>query len=358
MSASLQVIRQDFKHKPEEVDACSSPDSGDPGAAIHKGKTPGGDCLAEIIRGYQFPTYKPATYNEALLELLERGKHFNSSFIYDAIIHYRYRQVMERYLAGPPECTLQVGPGGSLGCEVLLALWGVKQAYTVDPFPLLSFDLDLFMKTLGAFFEVVRWFNGNGGPAVPAHQTLGKGHFTVGDSLIRHYYPRHFEDTGLPDHSIDFLFSHATLEHVRDPRTCIAETWRVLRPGGLTAHCIDLRDHRNFEQPLAYLQWPPEAWDRLMARHCRGDGSLYQNRWRANEFREAFAGAGFEVLEYRPELKVEMSQLAAELPRFDQKYHDVPLEDLAITTIFIVAQKPIWVHQSQEIPHVRHCGRN
>jgi SAM-dependent methyltransferase len=359
LRVDLQVIREDRKEQPARAEALVSPVVAAAEAAqVHPGGAAAGNGLAEIIRGYQFPNYAPAAYNEALVALLDRGRNFNSSFIYDAIIHYRYRQVMERYLAGPPECTLQVGPGGSLGCEVLLALWGVKKACTIDPFPLLAFDLDLFMKTLGAFFEVMRWFNGNGGPAAPRHQTLGDGHFAVGDSVIRHYYPRSFEDLRLPDGGIDFLFSHATLEHVRDPHTCIAETWRVLRPGGLTAHCIDLRDHRNFEQPLAYLQWPDEAWDRLMERHCRGDGSLYQNRWRANEFREAFSQAGFEVLEYRPELQVDPDRLAAELPRFDPKYRHFPLEDLAITTIFIVAQKPIWVHQSQEMPHVRHCGRN
>jgi SAM-dependent methyltransferase len=357
LRVDLQVIREDLKDQPEKREAFSGPVVAAAEVALaHQGGVPAGNGLAEIIRQYQFPSYAPASYNEALVELLERGRNFNSSFIYDAIIHYRYRQVVEKYLAGPPASTLQVGPGGSLGCEVLFTLWGVKQAFTIDPFPLLAFDLDMFMKTLRSFFEVVRWFNGNGGPVVPAHQTLGNGHFTVGDSVIRHYYPRSFEDTGLPNDSIDFLFSHATLEHVRDPRRCIEEIWRVLRPGGLTAHCIDLRDHRNFEQPLAYLHWPPEAWDRLMERHCRGDGSLYQNRWRANEFREAFAGAGLEVMEYRPELQVETDRLAAELPRFDQKYRDFPLEDLAITTIFIVAQKPSWVGHTAEIRHVRHCG--
>ena len=39
------------------------------------------------------------------------------------------------------------------------------------------------------------------------------------------------------DHSFDVVFSHALLEHLRDPARAIAEFHRVLRPGGFIALC-------------------------------------------------------------------------------------------------------------------------
>jgi ubiquinone/menaquinone biosynthesis C-methylase UbiE len=168
---------------------------------------------------------------------------------------------------------------------------------------------------------------------------MGKGHFQIGESVIEHIHPRTFEETGFENESIDFLFSHATLEHVTSPLKCIQETHRVLKKGGITAHCIDLRDHRDFNQPLGFLRESDENWAAMMKEYCRHDGSGYMNRWRASEFKNVFEREGFELLEHEAEMKVSDEVIDAELPLLDDKYRSFEQEDLMTTTLFLVARK-------------------
>lgn len=299
--------------------------------------------LQEIIKQYQLPLFSPSSYNDPLMELIDKGKNYNSSLIYDASIYHRYQRVISQYFDNIPETTLQIGPGGSLGCEVLLSLMGVKKACTLDVYPLMNFDLDKYMNALRTLFEVISWFKGTqgfdpSGLGIPHYQALN-GFYQIGDGIVQHIYPRSFENTGLEDESIDFLFSHAALEHVRDPLLCIQETRRLLRRGGLTAHCIDLRDHRDFEKPLEFLRWSPETWERIIERDMEQFGSFYLNRWRANEFKAAFEQEGLSVLECVAEAKVSDAELSAEMNLFNRYYRQFPKEDLAVTGVFIVARK-------------------
>ena len=305
---------------------------------------PGMLSLENIIKEFTFPHYDSQAYNNAFIEMLSKGFLHNASFIYDMSIYYRYHRPISKYMEALPESTLQIGPGGSLGCEVLLCMFGVRRAYTLDPFPLLTFDLDSFMKTMKKLFEVMRWFEGVNGfepfsLRAPEYETIDKGKYRVGESTIQHIYPRTFEDTGFESETIDFLFSQATLEHVRDPLKCIKETSRVLKPGGLTAHCIDLRDHRDFEEPLKFLRESDESWARAMEEHCRYDASGYMNRWRASEYVKAFEQQGFELLESVPEMKVSNEILNSEIPVMAKRFSGFSKEDLATITTFIVARK-------------------
>ncbi len=299
--------------------------------------------LQEVIKEYSFPLYSPRSFNDPLLELIEKGRNCNSSIIYDFIIYHHTHRIISQYLNNIPETTLQIGPGGSLGCEILLALMGVQQACTLDLCPRMDFDLDHFMKSLGTIFEIITWLKGikhfdPSGLNIPPYQAVN-GCYQIGDSIVKHFCPRAFENTDLEEESIDLLFSFSVLEHVRDPLKCIQETRRLLRPGGLTAHGIDLRDHRNFKKPLEFLRWSPDAWERIMEKYCEEDAGNYLNRWRANEFKAAFEQEGFSVLEYEVHTKVSDAEISAGMNHFHRDYRQFSKEDLAITGIFMVARK-------------------
>jgi SAM-dependent methyltransferase len=302
------------------------------------------NSLADFIRDYQFKQYDSPGFNSALQTLIDRGFSSNGSCLYDISLFSRYARPARQHLGRIPATTLQIGPGGSLGCEVLFTLAGVREAYTIDPFPLMTFDLDNFLATLQPIAMLQSFLGaglGSTGPnlSIPPSSTIAKGDYRVGESIIRHIYPRSFEETGFPDASVEFLYSHATMEHVRDPLQCIRETRRVLRPGGLTAHCIDLRDHRNFDRPLGFLRESRETWQAMMNEYCKVDGSGYLNRWRAHEFRAAFEAEGFEILEVVPEIKATEEMMAPDLPHLDATYRNLPREELEIISMSIVARK-------------------
>lgn len=63
---------------------------------------------------------------------------------------------------------------------------------------------------------------------------------------LEYVYPRQSYDIPLEDNSVDFVFPHSVLEHVADPLKTIQAVHRVLRKRGVTAHSIDLRDHKRF----------------------------------------------------------------------------------------------------------------
>ncbi|MGD0842941.1 MAG: methyltransferase domain-containing protein [Geobacteraceae bacterium] len=335
---AFSIYKEEHGHPPGENTTLTLPVAGGQERANRQD-------LAGIIREYRFPQYDSPTFNSAFMELVERGMGLNGSFIYDLSIFPRYSGAITRHMKVVPERTLQIGPGGSLGCEVLLTLMGVKEASTLDPFPLLTFDLNNFMGSLSKLWQVVTPLAGVNGfdPSplpFPAYSALGPGEYRVGDGIIRHFHPRSFEATGFLDGSVDFLYSHATLEHVRDPLQCIREAARILRPGGVTAHCIDLRDHRNFDQPLDFLFESAADWESRMEEYCRFDASGYMNRWRAGEFRAAFEGEGFEILEFNAEVRVADTLLSGTIPKLHRHYRCFSIDDLSITTLSLVARKP------------------
>jgi SAM-dependent methyltransferase len=84
----------------------------------------------------------------------------------------------------------------------------------------------------------------------------------------------------------DFIYSNSALEHVREPEHIIEKTRRLLKPGGLCFHSIDLRDHRNFKAPLEFMRMSESEYTSIAT----------ENRLRASDWYALLAGSGFEVL--------------------------------------------------------------
>ena len=140
------------------------------------------------------------------------------------------------------------------------------------------------------------------------------------------------EDTELPAETFDIIYSQAVMEHVQDPERCVRQLARLLRPGGVTSHQIDLRDHRGTDRPLEFLVHSDRAW-RLAMSHRQ-----FTNRWRRSDWVAAFEGAGFRIVEARATERTEVSdaQRSSLHPRFAGK----PLDDLAVIGVLLVAAKP------------------
>lgn len=95
----------------------------------------------------------------------------------------------------------------------------------------------------------------------------------------------------LPAGSIDFAFSNAALEHVRlaEVPATLAALNRVMAPGGVQFHRVDLKDHLAYA--LNNLRFSAGLWESaFMAR-----SGFYTNRLRLSGWLEHCQHAGFRV---------------------------------------------------------------
>jgi len=300
--------------------------------------------LLEIIKTQSHPMYDAHEFNDAFCEMIKTGMALNASFLYDAFIFNKFRRPLTQYYNKTPETIIQIGPGGSLGCEVLFSLTGIKNVCSLDPYPLPYFDLDNFFQFLQKSIEMIKLFEGinkfDTAPLkIPESETLGNDKYRIGKNTIHHLTNRMFENTGFEDESVDFLFSNAVLEHVRNPLESISETRRILKKGGITSHQIDLRDHRDFNRPLKFLNESETSWEHIMNQYCANDPSIYMNRWRASQFLYAFNEEGFTILEFIPNMTATEEMIASEIPFLNEHFKKCSQDDLSTLSVFFVAQK-------------------
>jgi hypothetical protein len=94
----------------------------------------------------------------------------------------------------------------------------------------------------------------------------------------------------IPAQSVDFVWSHSVLEHVRRAEflETMRESRRVLRADGISSHWVDLGDHLG--GALNNLRFPESVWESPFM--TRGD--FYTNRIRYSEMLTLFKEVGFE----------------------------------------------------------------
>ena len=210
-----------------------------------------------------------------------------------------FKQFATRHLGSLKDLSIvEIGPGSSMIPGALYVSAGARHFHAVDifehpairdalpyrtAFDLAKLDPDYFVRDANQII-----LREEGGKAIlnPDYITFRK---------------RESFDTGLPDASVDYVFSNATIEHLNDPQRSILEWKRILKPGGISAHIAGLADHRDFSKPYEYLKVDPAAWRKQF-----GPGGIplhhYVNQWRPIDWRRAFEKAGFEILEYSTEI--------------------------------------------------------
>ena len=88
-------------------------------------------------------------------------------------------------------------------------------------------------------------------------------------------------NTGLPTDSFDCIYSIGLLEHFDNPQPLLAETLRLLKPGGLAFHVVvpTIPERRMLLSYALFAPWklPPRSLkdvaNRLLGRQTKGQGN-------------------------------------------------------------------------------------
>jgi SAM-dependent methyltransferase len=154
---------------------------------------------------------------------------------------------------------------------------------------------------------------------------------------IEYLAPHDAAGSGLPDSSVDVVFSNSVLEHV--PADAILrimhETRRILRKGGLAIHSVNCGDHyAYFDRNITaanYLIYPQQKWSKW------NNGLLYQNRLRPSDFMDMAEQSGLRIVLNKSKPN---PQLLSVLPTLAiaPEFRHYPPEQLASTSVGFVAQ--------------------
>lgn len=149
---------------------------------------------------------------------------------------------------------------------------------------------------------------------------------------VTYHAPGDACQTSLPPQTLDMVFSNSVLEHVPEPviRKMMVESFRVLKPGGVSVHSVNCGDHYAYFDrsitPIHYLRFDPKQW-----RFWNND-LLYQNRLRPGDFLRMAEESGLKIVlnKWRPR-----PDLLQQLPRLPiaAEFKGYSPEELCCTSI-------------------------
>jgi SAM-dependent methyltransferase len=214
---------------------------------------------------------------------------------------------------------LELGPGTDFGAQLILASLGAHVTLA-DRF-LTKMDPDYHVEL---YTEIARRWNG---PKTQLEIAIREGHEATSLRLLEE--PAEAL-CSIPNGSVDVVYSNAVLEHIADIQLVAQELARITRRGGWGKHQIDMRDHRQFDQPLEHLIMDEKSFREKAEAYAFEFG----NRLRSIEFWAHFEAAGFLVQERDTNAEPEPGYLRALLPRLRtcrSEYRNWPETDLRRT---------------------------
>ncbi len=182
---------------------------------------------------------------------------------------------------------LELGPGNSVYSLIIAHTFGASSGYAVDvgPFARVSIDeykqLEVYLREHGLS---------------PASVSRCEDFAGVLGACNGHYLTNGIESLrNIPSASVDFIFSHAVLQHVRrrDFVPLLTELRRIQRVDGVGSHTISIADIVGGN--LNDLRFSEKTWESdFMA-----NSGFYTNRIRYSQYLQYFTDAGFIPEVYR-----------------------------------------------------------
>lgn len=178
---------------------------------------------------------------------------------------------------------LELGPGDTLFSAVIARAYGAGQCYLVD--------IGHFARSdVLPYRAMADWLN-HGGLVAPAIGDASSLAEVLNICRARYLTEGLHSFKEIPDASVDFIWSEAVLEHIRanDFHEMMRQLRRVLKPGGICSHQVDLKDHLG--GALNNLRFPSRVWESNFMAHS----GFYTNRIRYQTMLDCFESVGFKV---------------------------------------------------------------
>ena len=146
-----------------------------------------------------------------------------------------------------------------------------------------------------------------------------------------------------PTEAFDLAFSKSVLEHVRLEQVSplLHELARILRPGGVMVHIIDLRDHMFIDGDhavkgnwLKALEYSERSFKLLFSNR-----STCINRLRSPEWRERFTALDLEIVKW-DELRLPLDGTFTR-QALAPRWRDLSEDELRVAWITVVTRKPV-----------------
>lgn len=224
-------------------------------------------------------------------------------------------QLKQRAVGLERASVLEIGPGAEFAAALVMASHGATVTLA-DRF-LAPWDDNFHPGFYRVFLE--RW----DGPRAALETVVAQGSY---DNVLR-LLPMSAESLApIADGSTDLVLSNAVLEHVQDLPRVVREMARISRPGGVQAHQVDCRDHRNFSRPLDHLLVAEAEFE--AERNL--NGCIHGTQMRLQEIAECFAPY-FWIDEMEPNCFAEVGYLDELAPRLKGRFAKFPRQSLRVT---------------------------
>lgn len=289
-------------------------------------KVPGGEKLNYLLQRGR-GVYTPAYLGQRLLKIATRLKVLNSVFPLEG------RSVME------------IGTGWSAINPIMLYLMGTKSIHTYDHVAHLRHDSVVsVMETAESILPDIARETGLPESVLRSRLAKLKGSTSLDDFLqkagIVYHAPADGGKSGLPDNSVDLVYSYAVLEHVpKDAlKPIILESKRILKEGGAAYHRIEFHDHfMSFDKNLPamhFLKFSEPFWSFFVYNNMG-----YQNRLREKYYIELIESCGGKIILRDPVLRPEDLAYVKTI-RVAEPFKGMTDEELAIIVSDLVTTFP------------------
>ena len=220
------------------------------------------------------------------------------------------------------KCILEMGPGDSIATAIIAHAYGAC-AILMDAGPFAKGDA----RSYTPLFDLL----GATSPSLDLSNVIDM------PSLLAicggEYHTRGLESwRRLPSESVDFVFSQAVLEHIRHKEfvDTMRESYRVVKPGGIASHRVDLRDHLG--GGLNNLRFSKKIWESDFFSRS----GFYTNRIQYRPILEMLCESGWQIADIteRRWLTLPTPQSKMAMP-----FRKLPADDLMISGFDVLLRK-------------------